>query len=69
LLFQKQLQIRGSEAAFSMAALRIRRRLAAGLNGQDGQMFVVVNKFCCASRRRGPVGRGYGKAYHMSQDG
>jgi hypothetical protein len=32
-------------------------------------MFVVVNKFCCASRRRGPVGRGYGKAYHMSQDG
>src|SRR5262249_10923838 len=38
--------------AFSMAVLRIRRRLPAGLNGQGRQMFVVVNKFCGLDGRR-----------------
>src|SRR5262249_52794059 len=38
--------------AFSMAVLRIRRRLPAGLNGQGRQMFVIVNKFCGLDGRR-----------------
>src|SRR5512144_844810 len=35
------------EPPCSTVPLRIRRCLPAGLNGRAGQMFVVVNKFCC----------------------
>ena len=46
--------------AFSMPALRIRRRLPAGLNGPGRQMFVVVNKICGLPGRPLAAARGYG---------